>query len=300
MTLLLVLLAMVDGGILIAAALAWLHPGGALLLHLALSLAALALWWRGGTARRFAPVLAMALGPVAIACAMAAPAIGALARRLRLLGLPTRDGDEPIVVRGSGGAMVARLLDGRVRHPDPDNLGSLIGVLRHGTVDERRGALEAAVRSFDPRLSTVVAKALTDDDQTIRALAAAASNLLSQRLVEERAALAEARAKGEKPRVTRLSALLMDHSRFDILLSDTQRQQVAKEAILARTAQPERDGVQGRIGDEALLIHALEDSWKAHDFETLDLLCAKAAQSRGLTQDPVWTAAGWWAAQPCG
>lgn len=290
---LLCLLAAVDLALVGGALMGGVHSGGALLAHLFLSLAALAIWWRQGAGRRFAPVLGMALGPAGVFGAMVAPPIGALARGWRFLRLPPVDGLElhpPRRPAGSSGAMVARLLDGRVRHPDPASLGSLIGVMRHGSLDDRRSALETAVRSFDPRLSTVVAKALTDDDQTIRALAAAAASRLAQRLMDERLALAAAMTAGEDAEAARLRAALMDHSRFDVLLSDTQRAQLAREAASATTAGTD---------DEGRLIRTLDQYWDAQDFDMVDLLCWKAAQTDALPPDPLWTAARWWAAQPC-
>jgi hypothetical protein len=72
-------------------------------------------------------------------------------------------------------SIMARTLDDRVSYPEPDQIGSLVSTLRYGDRESRHKALQAVVRSFEPQLSPLIAVALTDKDQTLRAIAAAAS-----------------------------------------------------------------------------------------------------------------------------
>lgn len=295
------LLGLADVGLGAAALHVGVSPGLALIGHLLLSCCAILSWWRSGRARRFSPVLAMALGPIGVLIGMVAPAVGAWTYRFRLgdrhdsvekgpIAQPRRPSQTP-------GAMVARLLDGRVRHPDPDSLGSLMGVLRHGNIDERRGALEATVRNFDPRLSSIVAKALTDHDQTIRALAAAAASRIAQKLAEERLAFMDAATVGDRTILDRLGPILWDHSQFDLLLSATQRNQIARDVIgVADSAAPD---ARNDIAIERHMIIALNDSWAKQDFAAVDRICGAAAQDAVLKDAPLQSAARWWAQQSC-
>lgn len=81
--------------------------------------------------------------------------------------------------------VLARMLDRRITFPATDQVESLVTILRSGCLTARRKALETAVRSFEPRLSTLIAAALRDEDQTIRALAAAASAQVGHNLTEQ-------------------------------------------------------------------------------------------------------------------
>lgn len=82
-------------------------------------------------------------------------------------------------------AVLARMLDRRITFPETDQVESLVTILRSGCLASRRKALETAVRSFEPRLSTLIAAALRDEDQTIRALAAAAAAQVGHNLTEQ-------------------------------------------------------------------------------------------------------------------
>ena len=81
--------------------------------------------------------------------------------------------------------MRSRTLDDRVSYPEPHQLGSLESTLRFGDRWSRPKALQAVVRSFEPKLSPLVAIALRDQDQTLRALAASASARISYEVGEK-------------------------------------------------------------------------------------------------------------------
>lgn len=254
--------------ILDAAALAIGAGGWGMALHAVLTVAALLLWLRAGEALRLgAAVLAM-VGPAGLLIARL------LARRADM----PRPADPTVMAqatpapRGQNGAAlaVARMLDGRVRHADADTLGSLVTVLRHGDVAARRRALETAVRSFQPSLSPLIAMALTDGDQTIRALAAAASARVAQNLALARAATPA--AGGEAAH----AALLADHARSDVLLSDSQRLHLREEAL---ALMPEQDPA-------AAALH-MEAAWARGDYAALDRLAERASDAEG----------GWWRAE---
>ncbi len=227
----------------------------ALPVHGALAAAGYALWLRGGRQVDFAAAILGVFGPAALLVA------GWVAARIP----PARRTPVPLpepAQRGGGGQRgaslaVARMLDGRVLHARPDTLHSLVTVMRHGTVAERRRALETVVRSFQPALSPLIALALTDGDQTIRALAAAASARVVQNLAVARAAL-EANGDDAEARAA-LAALLADHARANVLLSDSQRTHLRDDA-LALLAPDE---------GHATRIEAL---WAAGDYAAIDAL----------------------------
>ena len=182
--------------------------------------------------------------------------------------------------RGAAREM-ARLLDGRVYYPAPDRLDSLVAILRHAPVAERRRALETVVRSFEPGLSPLVAQVLNDPDQTIRALAAAASARIVHNLGEHRAGLEARIARGDAEAVQSLGRLLADHGQSNILLSDMQRAAVRDEAalLLARG---------GRAGEAERL--AIEVAWAARDYDAIDRIRAAAGDADDRD-------AAWWRAE---
>lgn len=230
--------------------------------HLALTLAAVALWLRARTPG-VAAAVAVPLGPPAMLLAQwIARAPG---------GADVLPEKAPAAAPRMG--EVGRLLDGRVRHVGSDSLGSLALVLSHGDIAARRAALEAVVRSFEPALSPLVAQALSDGDQTIRALAAAAAARIVQNLGLARERLEAAGARDE------LARLLGDHARDNVLLSDTQRAQLRADmvALLAPG-----EGMQQRA----------QAAWAAGDYAALDVLVADAPDGSlpGLSR--------WWQATP--
>ncbi len=164
---------------------------------------------------------------------------------------------------------VARMLDGRVHHATPDTLSSLVTIMRHGAVAERRRALETVVRSFEPALSPLIALALTDSDQTIRALAAAASARVAENLVLARERLSARVADGVDPdAATSLATLLADHARSDVLLSDSQRLHLREDAVsMMVAAVPAGNSDPRSATRDALMIEAL---WAAGDYDAID------------------------------
>ncbi|KQT31320.1 hypothetical protein ASG29_15280 [Sphingomonas sp. Leaf412] len=253
-----VVLAVLDAALL-ALVPGWPHVAAAM--HLLLTLAAVVVWLRDD-APGMAVAVAVPLGPVAMLLARMT------ARSARGPGmlplLPTRP--DP---RAMGD--VGRLLDGRIRHSAPEALGSLAAILRHGDISSRRSALEAVVRSFEPALSPLVLLALSDRDQTIRALAAAAAARITQNFMAARERL---EAAGDLPALT---ALLAEHARANVLLSETQRAQLHADVIALLP--PGRD-------DDL----RAEAAWAARDYAALDEIAAHApAPAR-------WH--DWWRAEP--
>jgi hypothetical protein len=87
------------------------------------------------------------------------------------------------------------------------------------------------VTSFEPRLSPLIATALTDKDQTIRALAAAAAAQISYNLAQRREELAARIAlKNQVNDKFALFVLLADHGCHNVLLSGPQRARLRQEA----------------------------------------------------------------------
>lgn len=126
---------------------------------------------------------------------------------------------------------VARILDERVRYPEPEEVGSLAGMLHYGSLQARYKALETAVTSFEPRLSSLIVMALSDEDQTIRALAAAAAAQISYNLAQQRREL-EAKIAPTQNLDDRysLALLLADHGCHNQLLPKAQRARLCQEA----------------------------------------------------------------------
>lgn len=177
--------------------------------------------------------------------------------------------------RGAAREM-ARLLDGRVYFPVSERLDSLVAILRHAPVAERRRALETVVRSFEPGLSPLVAQVLNDPDQTIRALAAAASARIVHNLGEHRAALEARIARGDAAAVPALGRLLAEHGRANILLSDMQRAALREEAVLLLA--------RGDLVGEAERL-AIEMAWDGRDYDAIDRIAARVPEDAD---------AAWW------
>ena len=261
----LVVLAVAD-----AAALALSWPG-AVALHLSATLIAAGWWlWRGRPSA--APAILAVLGPVGLLAGMALSRTAGTSRR------PPVGDDEP--ERAPVRTTAARLLDGRVRHAAPEALGSLVAIMRHADVPTRRRALETVVRSFEPALSPLVAMALTDPDQTIRALAAAASARIVANFGATRTSLEARVAAGEADARARLGALLADHARANVLFSDPQRATLRQEAA----ALSDDPGVRAAT------------LWAAGDYAALDALVV--AVPPGGTDDALAPIRGWWRPEP--
>ncbi len=247
-----------------------------LFVHMMLVVLGYALWLRPGRAIGFAAAMAGIFGPAVLLLA------GGIVARLPPAGRPPLPLPDRVTrarpARRGASLAVARMLDGRILYAEPDTLHSLVTVMRHGKVADRRRALETAVRSFQPALSPLVALALTDSDQTIRALAAAASARVVQNLSDSRATLEAKGADGEA-RAT-LLALLADHARANLLLSDSQRAHLRDDALALLD-----DGTPHSVRIEAL--------WAAGDYAAIDaLLTAKDAIP--MEDDRMARAVAWW------
>lgn len=272
---------------------AGIPPGWILAAHAGLSAVGYALWLRHGRAIGLAPAILGAVGPVGLM-------IGVLTHRAGTPGAVATHDDDAVfgpmpALRRHRGAMlaVARMLDGRVHHGEPDSARSLVTMMRHGDVGDRRRALETVVRSFQPALSPLVALALTDGDQTIRALAAAASARVVQNLALSRVAIEARIAAGTDPEAAAtLATLLADHARFNVLLSDSQRAHLRADAVAILTA-------GGAVTSDDAVVEAL---WAARDYAALDRIAAApvAGPVAHMDGDVVrGTAAGiaWWRGQ---
>ncbi len=176
----------------------WRQPGGTML-------------WIAATA-----------GPVGLLIGRALqPLFGRVPLRLHL---PAPDGD-------IGGEAVEPVAATLTRLPDAALIGPMAPVFRHGRIGDRQAAIEAAVLSYQPRLSAIVAMGLTDRDQTIRALAASASTRAGQLLIDRRQRLERAiMAHGRLDDRIALATMLADHGEHDRLLSPARRARLRAEA----------------------------------------------------------------------
>ncbi len=294
----LIALAVLEMSILTACWMAGIAVGWALAIHAASSAIGFVTWLRHNTTTGFAPAMLGVLGPLGLLAALP------LTRIIR----PSvqRSDDEmfgPVAghstQRGARLA-VARMLDGRVHHATPDTLSSLVTIMRHGAVAERRRALETVVRSFEPALSPLIALALTDGDQTIRALAAAASARVAENLVLARARLSARIADGVDPDAAmRLAKLLADHARSDVLLSDSQRLHLREDAVATMAAAISHGADDPRSATrDALTMEAL---WAAGDYDAIDRTAAAIEASSERPDPPIdkgdrsaKTLANWW------
>ncbi len=298
MTLRLIALAVLEFIVLVACWISGIAVGLALAAHAVFSAFGFAMWLRSGTTTGFAAAMLGVLGPLGLLVALP------LGRLLRPM-IQRSDDDMfgPIAGRSAqrGARLaVARMLDGRVHHATPDTLSSLVTIMRHGAVGERRRALETVVRSFEPALSPLIALALTDSDQTIRALAAAASARVAENLVLARARLSEQVADGIDPdAATGLARLLGSHARSDVLLSDSQRLHLREDAVATMVAAIPR-GTDDRRSEtrDALMMEAL---WAAGDYEAIDRMASAIEASSERSDTPgdganrdAQTLANWW------
>lgn len=209
------------------------------LLHLGITLAAAGVVWRGGFG--WTPWhwhgLALPLGVV-----LGVPGIVILfwirpwrrGASRRLVRPASRRPGEPQRARESSDE-VARMLDGRVCIPKADKVEPLCTVLRHGTLERRCAALQAVVRSFEPGLTPLVAIALADPDQTVRALAAATSAQVSANLAA-RIAHMEAEASPSVEDRYEYAMLLFDHACRNVLLSRSQAGHLRQNARVGLAA----------------------------------------------------------------
>lgn len=209
----------------------WFAPA-----HIGLTFTALLIWRgksisSGGWACLALP-LGAAAGPGAILVLLLVKPwshLGGSKKRIEYLPATRRRPRSPNLMTPM--VAVARMLDERICFPAADRIESLVTVLRHGRLIARRKALETTIRSFEPRLSPLIATALTDKDQTIRALAAAAAAQVSYNLTQRRADLEARIGPGENPDDSyTLAMLLSDHGCHNVLFSQSQRVQLCQKA----------------------------------------------------------------------
>lgn len=276
-----VALAILDLAWIGAAMLLGFGVGAALFGHALLTALTYDLWLRGDPHGGFAAAILGVAGPIGL---MLGQILGRWSDRgwarlsvsehqARVFGRPV-----PNARRGAAREM-ARLLDGRVYFPVSERLDSLVAILRHAPVAERRRALETVVRSFEPGLSPLVAQVLNDPDQTIRALAAAASARIVHNLGEHRVALEARIARGDAAAVPALGRLLAEHGRANILLSDMQRAALREEAALLLA--------RGDLAGEAERL-AMDMAWDGRDYDAIDRIAARAPEDAD---------AAWWRAE---
>ncbi|MFC3174626.1 hypothetical protein ACFOD9_10215 [Novosphingobium bradum] len=248
----LAVLAVADLALLLAmtrAGLPGTRAGGAL--HLGLALAAL------GSARGLDERLAgwdgLAL-PLGIVAGPVGVLLLALLRPWPILPARAAEPDEEPLNRPAAddkvATTIARITDQRLRFPAANRLHSLATVLRHGDLASRCMALQTVVRSFEPKLSPLVAIALCDPDQTVRALAAATSAQVNANLA---ARVARIEAPGDDDQALSCEArfeaamVLFDHGLNNVLLSQAQRLVLrCKAATMLQGLAREGDGL-GRL-----------------------------------------------------
>lgn len=220
--------------------------------------------------------VATAFGPVATLLTLALPFGGSSKASLLPAGpLDVSAAAQPI--------SLGCILDERVRVPEPEALGSLLVTLRHGTLTERQAALETVVRSLEPRLSPIIAAALADPDQTIRALAASASAQIVQDLTRRRREL-ESACRSDASAANCLGSLLDAHGRHNVLLSAGARARLVGEggALMSQSL-----GTPGLAGTCAALL-------AARDFAGLSRRCSEPDALALDRDDPLAPVIAYW------
>jgi polysaccharide biosynthesis protein PelE len=246
------------------------------LIHAGLTLGALLAWFwhQSATARVEIPVIALgaAFGPVGMmAFSLAKPWHWPNNGAKKLTSSLGRSFRQAATQSETPVHALARVLDGRIYFPEASRIDSLSTTLQFGGLIARRKALETIVRSFEPKLSPLIAIALKDRDQTIRALAAAASAQICNDVSLKVAEMAEMEGKfsyrstlAEK---FALAVSLADNGCNNVLLPQTQR------AYLCRIAGSHLAGVELQLANDKKrsrqLASALQDiRLRMPDFET--------------------------------
>lgn len=194
--------------------------------------------------------LGAVFGPAAILLFILFRPWSLLARRTTQSGMPFEVA-VPARYRLHGSQLLtARLLDDRVRFPSAPGVESIATILRHGDLEARCAALQTVVRSFEPRLSPLVAMALADPDQTVRALAAATSAQVSANLADRIARFEAMPAPGVQDRCD-FAMLLQDHGCNNVLLSQSQATALRAKAADRLTALLTDPGLQAMRRDAA-------------------------------------------------
>lgn len=244
-------------------------------MHLALTLAAL---WTclGRLQARSACALLLPVGAAFGPCGMLSlillsPHLGLLRRKRQLTYRTIRTRRYYGARTISPIERLARILDERIQYPEADEVGSLAGMLCQGSLQSRYKALETVVTSFEPRLSSLIVMALSDEDQTIRALAASAAAQISYNLVQQRHEL-EAKIAPSQNLDDRyaLAILLADHGCHNQLLPQAQRKRLCHEAAAQvreisklLPAEDARQRILRTINSQVMLesVHQ-SDAWK--------------------------------------
>lgn len=314
-------LSLVDLVALAAMATGWAGRGGAIAHGLATFLAIVVVAVRARH-RRPPYVLSMvgasAFGPVAmlIAFAVARARVEAMraggatpARMSHLTLMPPR---------GSGRRLVDRIAEDQVALPTSAMLGSLHDMLRYGDIAGRQSAIATVVTNFEPRLSSIIARALTDPEQSVRAQAAAAATEITASLHKTRKAMAQ----GDDPRS--FAAYLVEQGRHNVLLSDGMRRQLLEQAAsllrpladdgtsaqvhyaavlsdLGRGADARRmlePHVDWDTGAEAVLLLYIETLYRDGRYDMLDAVAGRLLNRPAHLDDRLRDVARFWNATP--
>lgn len=256
-------------------------------IHTGLSILSLIAWWKSALPRRFSPVFGMVLGPVGLFAGIALPPV------LKIVLLPwllRRGGRASRLVPAKQAwdqtadmQLLNRLLDDRIHHPEPRGLGSLMVVMRAGSIEARSKALATVVRTFDPRLSKIVLLALNDPDQTIRALAAATASQVAHIIAGDREIL-HSKSPSDTARALACERLL-DHARYNVLLSAMQREGLLREIPMLSATLQNHDS-------SAVAECEIESAWRAKDFARLDMIVPPAGAADSASR--VFGALKWW------
>lgn len=209
----------------------WFVPG-----HIVLTLAALIVWFRHQSSSETYGIPVLTLGAAFGPCGMvlfslARPMVWSAKGKGRAGSATPTPPRRPARQSDNPARALARMLEGRISFPDAVRIESFNTTLRFGELVARRKALEAVVRSFEPKLSPLIAIALTDRDQTIRALAAAASAQISSDVAQKVSDLESMASQRSSPReMFSLALSLADHGSNNVLLPQTQRTHLCRIA----------------------------------------------------------------------
>lgn len=231
-------LAAADGAVIVMAVTGAWPVWAAAVLHGAATIAALRPAVAGPAP--IAMVAAAALGPIAVLPALAAARWWHRPHR-RTTRMIRTDRRGPTPGQAADRRLTDRIADDRLHSPEAAQLMAFTTLMRHGDVAVRQQVVTTVVRNFDPRLSGLIAMALTDPDQSIRTQAAAAVAEIDQDLARTRARLA---ARTDRRAAWDLSGLLAVHVEHDRLLSAANRTAMRDAAIallerLAATLRPD-------------------------------------------------------------
>lgn len=264
-------------------------------------------------------LLGLAAGPLGIVIALVLTKVNR-----RFPGnAPARDWTELLCGRAEvrDRRLVDRVCDNRVRHPSPGELSSFYDILRFGNVTMRQRVVATVVRSFEPALAPVIARALTDPDQSVRAQAAAAATDFQNNFTSRRRALeARAASSGDPAAKTELAMLLGQNAEI-VLFSDTVRATLLNESIAALTelrdcnalspaadrrlaelllmsGRPEQARTlletPGAATDDATLLCRLDALFRSGEFDALREACVRLRVSGPVSGDRLTPIVEFW------